>query len=155
MLFAALKRDTYGEKETLGKLILQGWGSETLLELNTLELPWKKNESGESCIPEGEYEVRIREPHESGSFDYKHFKIYDPNLEGEIIKGNGYTRKYILIHAGNYYTQIAGCVLVGETRDDINGDGIIDVLNSRKALNKLLSTVEEYEEDRFQLKIHS
>jgi hypothetical protein len=155
MLFATIKRDTYGKRETLGKFTLEGWGSEVLLNLETLELPWKNNENGESCIPEGEYEVRIREAEESGTFDYKHLKVYDPDLEKEVIKGNGYKRKYILFHSGNYYTQIEGCILLGKERADINGDGIIDITDSRDSLRELISIMEQYEEDRFQLKIYS
>jgi len=72
-----------------------------------LELPWKDNQQKVSCIPLGTYSVKRRH---SDRFK-EHFHIQDvPN------------RTWILIHPGNYYTQIMGCVLVGGGFSDINND---------------------------------
>jgi hypothetical protein len=43
----------------------------------------------------------------------------------------------ILIHSGNFYTDILGCILVGDSYGDINHDGIKDVLNSKKTLAEI------------------
>ena len=43
-------RDTFTKKSVIGKLYC---GGEFIA--HTLELPWKNNEKGVSCIPEGEY----------------------------------------------------------------------------------------------------
>lgn len=47
-------------------------------------------------------------------------------------------RTYILIHPGNFYTDIEGCILVGSDLSDINADGLIDVINSGDTMDKLL-----------------
>ena len=48
-------RDTFTDVSTLGQLFLNG---ERFCD--TLELPWKNNQRRISCIPEGEYKVRIK-----------------------------------------------------------------------------------------------
>ena len=39
-------------------------------------------------------------------------------------------------HTANYVRQLNGCIAPGENFTDINGDGVIDITNSRAALNK-------------------
>jgi len=69
---------------------------------DTLENPWMDNQRNISCIPEGEYKVRLRLPRESATRDYLHLLIQDvPN------------RDWILIHRGNFPSQTQGCLLVG------------------------------------------
>jgi hypothetical protein len=48
-------------------------------------------------------------------------------------------RSYILIHPANFVSQLRGCIAVGEARMDINRDGLIDVTNSKKTMEKILS----------------
>lgn len=131
---ATLERLHKTEKQTLGILTLFKGGKE-VFRCHTLELPWKDNKRQISCIPEGEYKVI---PRESPKFK-KHFHVLD-------VPG----REYILIHPGNYYTQIRGCILPGDGLMDINNDEEQDVLNSRKTLNKLL----ELAPDGFKLCIY-
>ena len=90
----------------------------------TLELPDKKNQRKISCIPKGVYQVVVRSSDKYG----KHFHILNvPN------------RGFVLVHAGNYYTQIEGCILVGASHADINKDGHKDVTASKATLEKLLT----------------
>lgn len=118
-----LTRVDYLDKQTLGKLTLLDEEGKEIYSCHTLELPWKDNEPKVSCIPKGEYKVI---PRWSAKFK-EHFHILDvPN------------RSWILFHAGNYYTQIEGCILVGQGLSDINGDGYLDVTNSKVAMLKLL-----------------
>ncbi len=91
----------------------------------TLELPWKDNQRGVSCIPAGKYMIRKRNPY--GNFPYVHFDIL-----------NTTPREGVKIHAGNYYTSIRGCQLVGNALIDINGDGQLDVTNSKATLQKIV-----------------
>ena len=95
----------------------------------TLELGWNDNEKRISCIPKGTYNVEKR-----SSPKYKnHFHILDvPN------------RSMILIHNGNYNTHTKGCILVGRTLTDINGDGLRDVTSSIQTLNKLNDILPPY-----------
>lgn len=89
----------------------------------TMELPWKNNRSRISCIPKGTYKVIRRKSAKYGN----HFHILDVN-----------SRSYILIHSANYYYQLLGCVGVGKAHIDINGDGLLDITDSKKTMAKLL-----------------
>lgn len=92
----------------------------------TLELAWIGNKPNVSCIPEGVYICK---------------KINSQSL-GECIDVTDVTgRSYIRIHKGNYTSQIQGCILVGESHADINGDGIPDVTGSVKTLKALMDAV--------------
>lgn len=127
-----LERLAYTSKQTLGRLILPEVG----VFCKTLELPWRGNRTGVSCIPPAphddpvEYRLRHRSPAESRSFQYPHF---------EVVGVPG--RSYILIHRGNYVSQIEGCILVGQSFTDINRDGLLDVTNSRDTLHALRAAI--------------
>ena len=109
--------------QTLGNLTLTDEAGKVLYTCFTLELPWLNNEIQKSCIPKGEYKVVPRWSKKYGN----HFHVLGTE-----------PRTWILFHAGNYYTQILGCILVGQGLADINKDGYLDVTNSKVALNKLL-----------------
>ena len=112
-------RDTFSDKSTLGELSLNG-----VRICDTLENPWLDNIRNISCIPEGEYNVRLRYPRESGTRDYLHLLIEDvPN------------RSYVLVHIGNFVHQTQGCVLVGlsSTQDVVN--------NSKLAMDLLMKEI--------------
>jgi len=115
------------DKQTCGNLILLGEKGGVEFKCVTLELPWKDNQRNISCIPEGEYEVELYDSpsHGPGTFHLK-------DVPG---------RTYILIHAGNYTRDTAGCVLVGNRFADLDKDGVTDVLNSRATLKSLKSLV--------------
>jgi len=109
----------YQPKQTIGEFYIEG-----VEFCKTLELQWLDNTRSKSCIPEGTYKVIKRLAHEKRK--YNHFHI--TNVPG---------RSYILIHTGNYSSQILGCVLVGDRHIDINKDGLLDVANSTVTLQKL------------------
>lgn len=97
--------------------------NEKVFHCFTLELPDKQNQKKVSHIPPGTYKVVKRNSPKYGN----HFHILDvPN------------RDLILIHQGNYYTQIEGCILVGDNITDINNDKVLDVTNSVATMKKLL-----------------
>jgi hypothetical protein len=54
-------------------------------------------------------------------------------------------RSNILVHTGNYTSDIEGCILLGERFSDINNDLITDVTNSRVTLNALKKLAENFE----------
>ena len=92
-----LIRDTFSENSVIGELFLNGKRM-----CDTLENPWLDNQRGISCIPEGEYKVRLRLARESASRDYLHLLVQDvPN------------RDWILFHRGNTAKDTRGCILVG------------------------------------------
>ncbi|PSR57252.1 hypothetical protein AHMF7605_10485 [Adhaeribacter arboris] len=103
-------------------------GSQVIYNCKSLELPWRNNKPKVSCIPPGIYQVVKRNSPKYGD----HFHIQD-------VPG----RDYILIHQGNYHTDILGCILPGQAHTDINGDGLRDVTNSKNTLRMLLSLFPE------------
>ena len=94
-------RETFTEVSTIGNLYLNG---EWLCD--TLELPYRDNQRSISCIPAGQYKVRLRTARESSTRDYLHLLVKDvPD------------RDYILFHIGNSAKDTRGCVLVGIGRE--------------------------------------
>mgnify|MGYP003681669013 CR=1 FL=1 len=69
-------RDTFTSESTLGELFLNG---ERFCD--TLELPYRDNQRSVSCIPTGEYPVRLRYPRESATRDYLHLLVNITLLE--------------------------------------------------------------------------
>jgi hypothetical protein len=125
---AVLIRGKSDDKQTLGTLELFDDAGKELLEVKTLELDWQNNERRQSCIPKGTYNVTPRKSAKYGS----HFLVND-------VPG----RDMILIHHGNYHTDILGCILVGQAHTDINGDGYRDVTSSKATMKKLLNAAPE------------
>ena len=118
-----IKRLEYGDRQVLGIGFVFS-GLDVKLIFKTLELPWKHNERQVSCIPPGQYEVERRRSDRFGD----HFHIQDvPD------------RDLILIHAANHYTQLKGCIAVGHAFADINGDKLLDLVDSRAMMAKLNS----------------
>lgn len=56
-------------------------------------------------------------------------------------------RSGILFHPANYVFQLQGCTAPGLSHTDLNKDGVIDVTNSRLAMQKMLTVLG----DRFKL----
>ena len=114
-----LIRDTFTDKSTVGELFVNG---ERFCD--TLELPYRDNQKRISCIPAGNYKVRMRYPRESATRDYLHLLVQD-------VKD----RSYILFHRGNTAKDTKGCVLVGQgSQQDI-------VHNSTLAMDLLMKEI--------------
>lgn len=103
---------------TLGRMTVDGF------HCFTLELPWRDNQKNISCIPVGTYEYFIR-------------RSPSKNMDVLQLKNVG-DREYIQIHAGNYTSQIQGCILVGDGIKYLNKDSIPDVTNSLNTLKNVL-----------------
>ena len=112
-------RDTFSDESIIGELFLN---DERFCD--TLELPFKDNQRSVSCIPTGEYKVRLRLPRESATRDYIHLLVQDvPN------------RDYILFHRGNSAKDTRGCILVGQgSQQDV-------VHNSTLAMDLLIKEI--------------
>ena len=110
MINLLLIRDTFSKDSTIGELFING---ERICD--TLENPWRDNQRNISCIPEGEYPVRLRLPRESASRDYLHLLVQDvPN------------RDWILFHRGNTAKDTSGCILVGlGTEQDVVHNSVL------------------------------
>ena len=114
-------RDEFTDKSTIGKLYLDGE-----MFCYTLELPYLDNQRSISCIPAGQYKVRLRTAKESSSRDYLHLLVQD-------VTG----RSYILVHIGNIARDTRGCILVGQSRqqDRVNNSRIAMELLMKEILN--------------------
>lgn len=111
---------TYHSKGTNGTLFING-----IFICFTIELPFKNNQIGKSCIPEGSYEMVFRNSEKFG----KHL----------LIK-NVLNRSFILIHPANdALKELKGCI--GPVLK-ITGLGV--GIESKKALKKLINTVEKH-----------
>lgn len=113
-----LIRLTQTEHATFGQLV----DADHAVIACTLELPWKDNAKGVSCIPAGQYICRRR-------FSPKH------NCDVFGIEGVP-GRSDIEIHIGNRPADTEGCVLVGSRFGAVRGD--YGVLNSREAFGRFM-----------------
>jgi len=112
---AILQREKSADGGTFGKLTLPDGTS-----YNTLELAWRNNESGKSCIPPGTYKVQTRNSPKFGPGVY------------EVMNVPG--RSAILIHSGNYAgnvdkgqkSNVQGCIMLGFSRSVQSGQPMIN-----------------------------
>ena len=94
-----LIRRIYTDNSIIGNLYLNGEEF-----CYTLELPWRGNQKRISCIPAGDYKVRVRPARQSATRKYVH-----------LIVEEVHNRSYILFHRGNRPKDTLGCILVGQT----------------------------------------
>ena len=123
-----IKRFASEENQTLGILyLLNDFGGIEYM-CYTLELSWQDNVKYISSIPKGIY-TAVR--HNSPKF-------------GECLWLQDVPeRSEILVHPANYYKQLLGCIALGLNLQDIDGDRVLDVTNSKQAVNELLSHIED------------
>lgn len=112
-------RNPSDKKETLG-LATAVSGSNTFM-CDSLELPDLNNQPNISCIPKGTYDAKWSYfPH------LKRFAYQLQNVPG---------RSGIFIHVGNFFSDLKGCIALGASLADINGDGELDVTKSTITIN--------------------
>jgi len=105
----------------------------------TIERPWVNDihpggKSFESCIPDGEYELR---PHTRPSGD-KVVALVNPELGVWYQKEDRpdvWGRYLVLIHAGNFVEDIVGCIAPGLSRTIHNNRVMVG--SSRAAMQKI------------------
>jgi hypothetical protein len=122
---------------TPGDLVVTNAAGETFT-CRTLELPWRNNEPGVSCIMEDSYRATLwRSEH----------------LDCDVLRlEDKHGRQNCLIHCGNFAgdvtdgmeTQVQGCTLVGDRYGSlVNDDGSsqVAILDSRLTLLRLVAFV--------------
>ena len=114
-------RTQFGKDATNGMLFVDG-----VFEAFTLEDEVRdKKIKGETAIPLGEYEIKLRTV---GGFHSKYTERYGAAFhKGMLELQNVPNFQYILIHTGNTDSHTAGCLLIGETQQDLDKgkDGFI------------------------------
>ena len=121
---------TYRDEMTTGRIFIND------VEIcRSIELPWRHNMRNKSCIPEGQYRIKLR-----------HTEKFGDHMLVEDVPG----RKFILIHPANYaQKELRGCIAPVM---ELHGD---KGLYSRVALNLLLRNIRKSGIHLCQLKISS
>lgn len=101
--------------QTLGDLQTLGFACKTL------ERPWKNNQKNISCIPKGTYNCKR-------IFSLRFGYVYE--IQGVL------NRTGVLLHPGNYFFDVEGCILLGDKYGDLNKDAYADILNSKVTLKR-------------------
>jgi hypothetical protein len=134
----------YLPTETLGSW----YDKERYLICKTMELAWRDNVSSAdsniaSCIPEGTYIVRKNPPKVGRDYGYFRFD----HVPGRRV--NAENKSHILVHRITYVKDLLGCVGVGGKFQDLNKDGVPDMVESGKTLQWMYENLP----DVFQLEI--
>jgi hypothetical protein len=127
-------RTQMGTDATNGILLIDG-----VFECYTLEDQYQAVKvMHETCIPEGTYDIKFRTV---GGFHTKYAERYGNSHYGMLHLQDVPNFTYILIHAGNTDEHTSGCLIVGETQQDldISDDGFIG--HSGKAYSKMYNKV--------------
>ena len=127
-------RTQFGTDATNGLLFING-----LFECYTLEDQYQAVKvMHETCIPEGTYDIKFRK---EGGFHSKYSARYKNSHYGMLHLQDVPNFTYILIHSGNTDEHTSGCLIVGETQQDLDlgKDGFIG--HSGTAYKKMYAKV--------------
>ena len=127
-------RTQFGTDATNGILLIDG-----LFECFTLEDQYQAVKvMHETCIPEGTYDIEFRK---TGGFHAKYSERYKNAHYGMLHIQDVPNFTYILIHTGNTDEHTSGCLIVGETQQDLDSskDGFIG--SSTVAYKKMYAKV--------------
>lgn len=127
-------RTQFGTDATNGILLI-----DNVFEAYTLEDQYQAVKvMHETCIPEGTYDIKFRTV---GGFHTKYAERYGNAHYGMLHLQDVPNFTYILIHAGNTDEHTSGCLIVGETQQDLDlsEDGFIG--HSGKAYSKMYNKV--------------
>lgn len=101
----------------------------------TIEQPWRNNEKGASCVPEGAYQLI---PYNSPS----HGATWYLSNQELGVGGPEANRSFCELHAANWARQLQGCIAFGLTNTPMfdPSTGIVEpaVENSRAAILDLI-----------------
>ena len=127
-------RTQFGTDATNGILLV-----DNVFEAYTLEDQYQAVKvMHETCIPEGTYDIKFRTV---GGFHEKYKKRYGNDHYGMLHLQDVPNFTYILIHQGNSDEHTSGCLILGETQQDLDlsDDGFIG--HSGVAYKKLYKKV--------------
>lgn len=86
----------------------------------SLERGWQDNKSNISCVPVGNYELKLE---------------YSPRFEKSLWELKGVpNRSECKFHAANYWRQLNGCIALGNDFDYVDDDEDLDITHSRDTM---------------------
>ena len=94
--------------------------AEVIYVTESLERGWNNNERMISCVPKGRYTIKLEWSNRFGANLWELKNV--PN------------RSECKLHSANYWNQLNGCIALGLSLRDINGDGEVDATSSRRAM---------------------
>jgi Family of unknown function (DUF5675) len=106
----------------------------------SIELPWRNNDKGASCVPAGTYDLIPYNSPKHGPTWCLHNPLL--NVYGtEPVPAGG--RDHCEIHSANFARQLLGCIALGEDEqpmlDPSTGSVVAAVEGSRDAIARLLT----------------
>lgn len=117
----------YHGQASLGSCLVYDKYGERVFKCASLERGWVDNKNRISCIPVGDYPVRLEW---SPKFKTYLWEIYDvPN------------RSECKFHLANYWYQLNGCISLGRFEKYIDGDNVLDVTYSGDTMKKFHSAL--------------
>ena len=136
-------RFQFGKDATNGLLFI-----DDIFECYTLEDQYQeKKVMHETCIPEGEYKIEYRTV---GGFHSKYTARYGSFHRGMLWIKQVPGFEYILIHTGNTDEHTSGCLIVGESQNDLDKgkDGFVGAsgVAYKKLYPKVADALEKGEE---------
>lgn len=120
-------RKEYLSDRTLSDVLVRR-GGKTVYTCCALELPWRDNERRVSCIPAGIYGMARQFSTARGTEVWWLLAVPE--------------RTAIQWHSANWPPELLGCIAPCTHFADLDGDGVVDGANSRKALMGLEKAVE-------------
>jgi hypothetical protein len=130
-------RTQFGKDATNGLLFIDG-----VFECYTLEDEVREVKvMHETCIPEGEYEIKLRA---EGGFHSRYLKRYGADWhKGMLWLQDVPNFTWILIHTLNDSTQTSGCLGVGSAQQDLDLDSKGKISQSRDAYQRMYPKVRD------------
>ena len=128
-----LEREGSSPWGTFGRLQVGDW------ECCTVEPRWRGNAVGQSCIPDGNYRMSLRES-----------PMVARTTSGRFQRGWEVTdvpgRTFVMIHPGNWARNSDGCILVGRSHAIVgNEPGITSSQDTFSALMERLASADEWD----------
>ena len=118
----------FEKTQTLGECVITENGVD-LFSAKSLERADNNNKKGVSCVPRG--------------FTYKCVLEYSPRFKTMLWELKDVpNRSECKFHSANYWHQLNGCIALGKSLTDIDGDGYRDVTNSVNTMKEFHKVLE-------------
>ncbi len=118
-----INRDYENTKQTLGRCsVICNGNNIPIFSSLSLERGWLDNQQNISCVPSGEYTVKLEYSHK---FDCLLWEI-------KGVENRSETK----FHSANYWHELRGCVALGVAVRDFDNDGYLDISSSRTAMRQ-------------------